>query len=120
MCVVSMIADHYQDKWHDWKDYFIIPTAEPLQLLEVKPFQVIEVKPFPSATTINVTWGPTKEEFDALKKEVEDMKALLKKAKIYDEANNEPDCEMEQKVKFIKQIANFVGVDLNELFKKKE
>jgi hypothetical protein len=106
MCVVSMIADHYQEKWHDWKEYIITPTAEPWKN--------------PSTTTLNLTWGPTKEEFDALKKEVEDMKALLKKAKIYDEVNNEPDCEMEQKIDFIKQIAKFVGIDVDELFKKKE
>ena len=57
------------------------------------------------------------EEYNELKKEVEEMKALLIKAKIYDEKNKEPKCEMEEKVKTLKQIAELMGVSLDEVFK---
>lgn len=104
MCVVSMIGQHYEDKWDKWKDW-ILP-----QTIEVKPLEPLH----PSQFTIipNVT----KIEFDALKKEVEEMKVLLKRAKLYDEQNNEPDCEIDSKVAFLKQMAAYVGVDLEEIF----
>ncbi len=100
MCVVSMISDFYQDKWR-------IPS-----------------NPNPQPYTWTTTTTPlfkdiTREEFDSLKKEVEDMKALLIKAKIYDEKNNEPNCEMENKVAFLKEVAKFVGIDLEDVFKPK-
>ena len=93
MCVVSMIGDHY-DKWRGPYQPKIIDTG----------------------TTYTFT-GVSQAEFEALKKEVEEMKELLKKAKIYDEKNNEPDCEMESKIAFLKKIAEAVGVDLEEVFK---
>ena len=93
MCVVSFIGDHYQDKW--------------------KPI-------FPQTTTSYTftSTGPTQEEFDKLKKEVEEMKELLRKAKIYDEVNNEPNCEMEDKMNFLRMVAKYVGIDLDDVLKK--
>ena len=44
------------------------------------------------------------------------MKALLIRAKKYDEDNNEPHCEMEDKVELLKKVAKYVGVDLKEVF----
>lgn len=58
----------------------------------------------------------SKSEFDALKKEVEELKKLLISAKQFDEATGQKDCEMEEKIKFIKQVADSVGVDLSEVF----
>ncbi len=92
MCVVSMIGDHTRDKWNQpWS-----PTVPPV-----------------------VEWDfgkVSRTEFEALKKEVEDLKQLLIKAKLYDEANDEPSCEMEDKVELLKRIAEAVGVDLEEVF----
>ena len=45
------------------------------------------------------------------------MKDLLKAAKIYDEKNGEPNCEMESKIAKLKEIAQLMGVDLSEVFK---
>jgi hypothetical protein len=89
-----MIGDHFQDKWTqpDYNRYFNYPYN---QLLP----------------------GVSKEEFEKLKKEVEEMKQLLIKAKIYDEQNHEPNCEMEDKISLLKKIAELVGVDLKEVFK---
>lgn len=91
MCVVSMIGDHYSDKW----------KADAYQY------------------TINHICEVSKAEFESLKKEVEEMKQLLIKAKIYDEQNNEPNCEMEDKIKLLKEVAEKLGVNLDEVFKTK-
>jgi len=92
MCVVSMIGDHYNEKW------------EPLTWS-------------PKTTWTFTTTGPTQQEFDDLKKEVLEMKELLKKAKIYDEENGEPDCEVEEKFDLIRKIAKLVDVDLEDVLK---
>jgi hypothetical protein len=60
----------------------------------------------------------TREEFDALKKDVLEMKADLIKARAEDIKNGEPDCEMESKVALLKKIAEVVGVSLDEVFTK--
>lgn len=91
MCTVSFVADHYREKWD-------------------KP----PVSPF--APVVPIWESISRVEFEQLRREVEDMKALLKKAKIYDEENGEPDCEMEEKVAFLRKIAEAVGVDLDEVF----
>jgi hypothetical protein len=98
MCVVSMIGDHFHDKWDPLRQY--IPQQNPY-------------------TNISYTTLVTKEEFNKLKIEVEEMKALLKRAKIYDEKNNEPNCEIEEKMTFLREVAKLVGVDLDEIFKPK-
>ncbi|VDM10415.1 unnamed protein product [Wuchereria bancrofti] len=63
----------------------------------------------------SIPWA-TKQEFEQLKKEVEDMKKLLIRAKEYDEKTGQPDCEMEEKVALLKKVAELVGVDLSEIF----
>lgn len=97
MCVVSMVGDYYADKWQ-YPQSPVIPGTE----------------------TITNIWtnGPSQADFDALKKEVEDMKQLLIRAKIYDEENGEPDCEQDEKVELLKKVAEAVGVDLSEIFGK--
>lgn len=90
MCVVSMVGDHFNDKWKqpDYQQYF--------QNLD----------------------KVTREEFENLRKEVLEMKELLKKAAEYDKKNNEPNCEMESKVAMLKKIAELFNVDLSEVLKK--
>lgn len=87
MCAVSMVADDYRKT---------IPSIYPF--------------------VVNNGTGPTRAEFDALKREVEEMKELLKKAKAQDIAEGNPDCEMEEKVAFLRKIAELVGVDLEDVF----
>lgn len=95
MCVVSMVGDFYGDKFkkEEWKGIFPINPGY-----------------FPPS-------GVTREEFEKLKKEVEEMKDLLKRAKEYDQRTSQPDCEMEDKVAILKKVAQLVGVDLTEIFK---
>ena len=112
MCIVSMIGDHYRDTFPT-RPYW--PHIEPhLPSLPAVPFPTTT----PSTLTFNLP-SITREEFDALKRDVEDMKELLKRAKAYDEANGEPDCEIDEKMALLKKIAAVVGIDLDEVLTKK-
>lgn len=91
MCVVSMISDHYLDKWN-------LP------------------KSFPPNTTYTYP-AVTRSEFEELKKEVLEMKILLQKAIEYDIKNDEPDCHIDDKVAILKKVAEMVGVSLEDVFK---
>lgn len=98
MCTVSMIIDHTQDIWKDrypniWPNPIYIPNKDPFQT-------------FPTIT---------RQEFDALKREMEDLKKLLFKAKKYDEETGQKDCEVLEKVAFIRKIALLLGVDISDL-----
>ena len=88
MCVISMIGDHYRDQWQQ-------------QPFTTTPFDWLNMVP--------------RAEFDALKREVEQMKALLIKAKIYDEAHGEPECELAEKVALLRKVAELVGVSLDDV-----
>ena len=92
MCAVSMIGDHYTQKWQQGAG-------------GAGGF----------GTTQIVYPPPSREEFDALKKEVLDMKELLKRAKEYDEKTHQKDCETEQKLELLRQVAKAVGVDLEDV-----
>ena len=85
MCVVSMIGDHYRQT---------IPER------------------FPDWTQLEPK-GPTRSEFDALKKMVEEMKQLLDKAIEYDKNNKEPNCQTDEKLELLRRIAEKVGINLN-------
>ena len=92
MCVVSMVGDYYNNKWN---------------------------QPKWQGTISNITYTPSqvsKEDFDVLKKDVEEMKKLLERALEYDKRNNEPNCEMEEKVAILKKVAELVGVNLEDVF----
>lgn len=86
MCVVSMIGDHYTKKWQEpW-------TPGPHQ---TSPFQ-----------------AASKEDLEKLRKEVEEMKALLMAAKQYDERTGQKECHTDEKTRLLRKIAKQVGVDL--------
>ncbi len=59
----------------------------------------------------------TLNEFLKLKEEVMEMKELLRRALDYDKRNNEPECQLEDKIAKLKEIANIVGVDLTDILK---
>lgn len=105
MCVVSMIMDDWQDRWRERPWYPYIP---------------------PQPTTINPHFLPplvppiTREEFDKLKNEVEILKQQIVRAKEYDIKHNEPDCEIEEKIAKIREIAKLVGINLDEILEKKK
>lgn len=95
MCVMSMVGDHYNDKWKDkqWTWPSINPSVG-----------------YPPLNTVS------KQEFDALKAEVLEMKLLLLRAAEYDKRTDQPHCEMEEKVALLKRVASMVGVSLEDVF----
>lgn len=99
MCVVSMVGDHYRDKWEkklpDWDP---MPTWPPPVVQSFNPLPFI-----------------SRQEFDELKRDVLEMKELLKRAKKYDEDNNEPDCEIDEKMDLLRKVAKLVGVSLDDV-----
>jgi len=90
MCTVSYIGDQWQDTYPKrYPDFYPVPTIIPP--------------------------GVPQEEFDALKKELGELKELLKAAKRFDEATGQPDCETNEKVGLLKRLAELVGVDLEDV-----
>jgi hypothetical protein len=104
MCMVSSVGDN-------WRDNF--PSRWPT----IMPSRSPEFPPFASPIPTNIQSVVSKEEFLALKREVEELRALLVAAKKFDEATNQHDCEQDEKVAFIKKLAEFVGVDMGAVFK---
>lgn len=99
MCVVSMIGEHYHDKWDKW----ILPPQT-------------TTYPVPSVTTATLNFEMvSRKEFDDLKREVLELKELLKKAIQYDQDNNEPNCENEQKFATLQKVAELVGETLEDV-----
>jgi phage terminase large subunit-like protein len=107
MCTVSMVMDHFNQEWDPYKKFNPIP-----QKIENVP----NLNPLDLSKLFEKQVG--RFEFDQLKREVENMKKLLERAIEYDKKNNEPHCELEEKIATIKKIAQLVGVDLEEIFKK--
>jgi hypothetical protein len=100
-----MIGEHYNDKWKDL--YTQPPTILPWVMPGTTPNHVHTTPA-----------GPSREEFEALRRDVLEMKALLIRAKKYDEDNDEPACEVEEKVALLKRVADMVGVSLEDVFGK--
>jgi len=88
MCVVSMIGDHFNEKWK---------------------------QPYQEGAFNNVS----RLEFDLLRRDVLEMKELLKKALEYDNRTHQPDCHVDEKIEFLKKFAELFGIDLKDLFDKK-
>jgi len=95
MCTVSMVGDHYNDIFKRRPWYPQSPQQWHI------PVETI-----------------TREEFDELKRQVAEMKTLLIRAKEYDERNNEPDCEIEEKMDVLRKVAKLVGIDLDDVIGK--
>lgn len=83
MCVVSMIMDYYHDKW---------------QPLVPQPYPVPYPFPVPSPIT---------------PEEIEEFRKLLERAREYDKRNNEPDCELDEKKRKIRELAKALGVEID-------
>lgn len=95
MCVVSMVLDDFNRRNQPWID---------------------PIKEWPMPNGGFIRSGPSYEEFEALRKEVEKLKEEVAAARKQDEENGEPECEMEEKKELIKKICELVGVDIKEFF----
>lgn len=95
MCVVSNIMD-------DWNQ----------QMPKKYPFLN------PVGTGIDRIWQVTPDyqpQIDALRKDIEELKKLLKAAKIYDEATDQAECESEEKIALLRKLADQLGIDLEDI-----
>jgi len=103
MCVMSMVGDHYRDIWKERPWYPNSPPAVPM----------------PGQGPIVIQGPPeiSRAEFDELKRQVAEMKELLKRAKKYDEDNGEPDCEIDEKMDLLRRVAKMVGISLDDVIK---
>lgn len=104
MCIVSNMGDYWKEQLPE-KHPWVIPYV---------PLPPNPINPFPAIPESN---GPTREEFEALKKEMQELKKLLIAAKEYDKNTGEPDCELDEKIALIKKVAELVGVDFTKVFK---
>lgn len=89
MCVVSMIYDHYYDKWWE-KLHPPPPTVVPIPLPIPAPVAIPPITP----------------------EEIAEFRKLLERAREYDRKNNEPDCELEEKREKLKKLAQELGVEI--------
>ena len=101
MCAVSNIGDQYGQRYQPFIQTVGGGAGQPLQQ--------------PQFIWPNT---PSREEFEALRKDVAEMKELLLKAKEEDKKAGISDCEMEDKIKVLKAVAEAVGINLDEVFKK--
>lgn len=99
MCVVSMIADHFREKWDQpWRTNPTPPRA---------PF-VPEPPAYPPFFPV---LPPTpNQEPPITDEEIREFRELLRRARKYDRENNQPDCETEQKLKDLLELAEKLGV----------
>jgi hypothetical protein len=104
MCSVSMVGDYFKNT---------LPTRHPWVVED--PYAPLI--PSPGGAGGYGVMGISREEFEALKKEMQELKELLKAAQKFDEATNQPHCENEDKVAMIKKLAELVGVDLEDVLK---
>jgi hypothetical protein len=102
MCIVSNIGDAWKETFpKKWPNF---PDVDPLPQPHI-PYSPTYTPP-----------GVSQSDFEALRKEVQELKKLLEAAKKFDEATGQPHCEIEDKVELIKRIAKMVGVDLGDVF----
>lgn len=99
MCIVSNIGDGWGRSFPDR-----YPWAYPQQPTVTPNVVVEQLLP------------PSRAEFDRLKAEVEQLRALLLQGKAFDEATGQPDCHNDEKVALIRKIAELVGVDMSDVF----
>lgn len=114
MCVASNVGDFFGKKWEPWVRPYnpyapgwpnVMPTNPP-------PDEDNEIK-FPS--NFKIVTPVSREEFDKLKKEVEEMKDLMQKAIEIDKKTGQPNCEMEEKLAILRAVAKAVGVNLDDI-----
>lgn len=91
MCVVSMVSDHYYDKWSDRY------PPRPAWSTPSDPVPFYGYPPPPS------------------KEEIEEFRRLLERAREYDKRNSEPECETESKKKRLLDLAEQLGVKIDFL-----
>jgi hypothetical protein len=87
MCVVSMVMEHYTEKWD--------------RLIPRDPFFPLRVPLTPPIPAPAITPA-----------EIEEFHVLLARAREYDRKHNQPDCELAEKKAVLQKIAEALGVPI--------
>lgn len=109
MCTVSIIAHDWYGRHPGWR-----PQVPPYDFKPIPPNNAPN-HPLPDLSKLFVR-PVTREEFDALKKELAELKELLKAAKKYDEATGQKDCEEAEKVAMFRRLAEIAGISMDDVF----
>jgi hypothetical protein len=114
MCVVSMVTEHYIDKWRLYPTITPItpwvPNTLPNTPNSWPPYDKDRDNPLPVIIAPPIAPVP-----QISPEEVAEFRRLLDRAREYDKKNNEPECEMTEKVALLQKIAAALGVDLSDL-----
>ena len=89
---------------------------QPITPWQYPPYQPCIPPDLPSPQPLPTKDDYTRNEIKKLRKEMKELIKLLKQAKEFDKNTDQPDCEISDKVDFIKQLAKFVDVDLDDVF----
>lgn len=116
MCVVSMIADGYRDRWlpgspyrpWEWPNGGWYPRPE-------KEVDLKELEKMLKPKEKDEEEGISREEYEALREELEELKLLIKAAKRFDEKTGQPDCESAEKTEFLKKMGEILDVDMSDV-----
>jgi hypothetical protein len=101
MCAVSMVTDYWNK--NDKHKYNSIPSVG-----------------LPTGGLAGLNYNPvSRAEFEQLRKEMVELKELLKAAKSYDDLTNQHNCEKEENVKVLRRIAKALDVNLDDIFEEK-
>jgi hypothetical protein len=100
MCVVSMVIDHYREKWEPLIPAWLQPPPAP-------NFTPTSPLPQPVAPVVPPAEPRITDE------EIREFRRLLERAREYDRKNNEPDCELAEKKAALQKIAEQLGVKIS-------
>lgn len=109
MCVVSAIGDGFRDKWPYNPSPGIWPPA-------IDPNDSTFPPPTKEKMVFINSAPMTKEEWEQLKKEVQELRIILEQAKKFDDKHNEPHCHVDEKVELIKHFAKIFNISFDGIF----
>lgn len=103
MCVVSMVMDHYTDKWRRW-----VPTDD-----KAWPWPTVPPT-LPGGDYVPYIPPPTPTPPSPLtQEEIDEFRKWIREAREYDRKNNQPDCELDEKKQLLEEIARKLGVEIS-------
>lgn len=126
MCVVSMVTDHYNDRWRErlpyWPEGGVWPGQQTTPTVPFWPGNgtgtVPKLPPLPQQPQFDpIDVDKLRQMFGTpqpaiTQEEVAELRALLARAREYDARNHEPACEMREKQEALIAVAKALGVTI--------
>lgn len=102
MCIVSMMHDHFRDRFVPWFDPNRLPWTDPFPG-RIGPFPRVRKRPAaPPAKSLSEEIA---DELAALRPLISEYKEALVKARRLDELTKQPDCESPEKATLEERVA---------------